>query len=106
MPYQMSIQEIEKLEHLVGEEVSAEGSCIAQDEYGVAHHCPISPHSGILRKINYDPVTKELRSVFIDQGKDMVEVNFNTKSESYTWDIHKAIYHNNQAVLSVLPERA
>jgi hypothetical protein len=99
MPYKIDRSEIEKLESLIGNELDTSGSCVAEDEYGVAHNCGMASYTGILQKIDYDPKTQELRSILMRCDSGLVEVSFDVEPGDKVWDIKRGIYHNNQRIL-------
>jgi len=101
MPYKISNREIEQLKSLIGKRIYTGGTCVAQDEYGVAHHCPTAHFTGILRKINYNEDTKKLDSIVLECASGTEEVFLDTTPGSHVWDIEKGIYHEGQLILEV-----
>ncbi|MBW2999463.1 hypothetical protein KY339_02220 [Candidatus Woesearchaeota archaeon] len=87
------------MENLVGEEVKAKGVCLMQ---GKNELIPVL--RGILRQVDYNPLTMELRAVIIKSDSGMERFDFTTKPGYTIRDIYKELYHNGQLVVRALPD--
>ena len=99
----MNVGELEKLKSLIGKEIRTGGLCVSQDEYGVAHGCPIAPYSGLLIIVNYNKETRELYSVVMDCNGEIKIRNFDTRGNRWVCDISKSIFYEGQKILKVPP---
>ncbi|MBN2454070.1 hypothetical protein JXB11_00840 [Candidatus Woesearchaeota archaeon] len=94
-------EEIEQLESLIGKEISTSGSCVAQDENGISSNCDMAQHTGILRRIEYNSSNTELGSITIESDLGLQKVTFPKEDHDRVWDMHRGIYHEGKEVLAV-----
>lgn len=105
MAYHLSEYQIQKLKGLVGEQVLVSGSCIAEDEFGVAHHCPIHREGKLVDILSHEPATRRVDYLVLDiAGFEKNELNiFNLIREKgdTSWDFKKGLYHNGKELFGV-----
>jgi len=99
MGHRLSQKELALLEKIIGEEVNTRGVCLMQGK-----NEQIPGYRGILKHVDYDPFTMELKAVVIHCDSGMERFHFNTESGYTICDIHKELYHNGQLVVKVLPD--
>lgn len=96
----LSDEEIEVLECLKGKLVFTSGYCSVEDDQGIARDQALPSYSGVLREVNYDPNTKELKSLKLE-AEGFKNVDFNLQNGARVWNFHRGLYYDGNEVLVV-----